>query len=204
MSTTPLNATTNAGWNPMMAPPLQPTPSTELPPEIAVEAKENYDIINIRPYFATLALEQEKLRDGKMMMKIQEVEKLHGQLEAIHDFLNVAKNALNEHAIKGIASDEIDLRQHSATIDKIRPLLASAPYLAKIVENNMPHKKMLETLCEAMTRKIDGVINPKIEKLQDEVTDLREFLNLVMPLLKELMKKYDEHINNIIRLSIPR
>lgn len=197
MSTT-LDATTNAGWNPTLQPPVQDTASNDLPPELAAEAVANYNDINIRPYFAHLALEKEKLQKGQILKKTEEMRALRDNIRNITNFLDKAQHKLMNH--NGKPTAEVGL-EAATEIENLRPLLSKSPEMMKLLDKGAKiTQRELELVCKIVTRKIDNDLAPKIEDLQDDITDIREHLNLILPILKELLKKYDDHISNIIRL----
>ena len=76
------------------------------------------------------------------------------------------------------------------------------PHAAKIIENangSNFKRKELEWLCQMLTREIDSKITPQIDELKDDIFDIMQLLDKILPILKELGKKYDDHIAYIQR-----
>lgn len=196
MSTTHFDPISNAMWNGTMAPLQEETSKKLLSPELEAEAKANYQNCNVHAYIAELVLNEEKVRNGKIHEKLSVLEQRRDDLKSIHAFLEVASGKLSEN------SKTVNFADHSAKVEKIRPLLGELT--GKLLDKNELSRREVETVVEVLTRRQDGEIYPEIEKLQDEVSDISEKLNLILGILKEVSKRYDDHIANIIRGQIPR
>ena len=189
--TAALDGALEAAWNSAQ---IQNTQSNELPEELAIEAKNNYGDINVRPFFAKLAIEQEKLRDGKIGMKNEDMRALRDKLKMITNFLDEANYQLMK-----TNGNEIQMTEHADLLFDMKKMLS--PEAAKIVEkaNGKFQRRELEWLCQMLTRKMDSEIIPEIDELKDEIFDIMQLLDKILPILKELGKKYDDHIAYIQR-----
>lgn len=186
------DTTFDAVWN-GLKPPV--TDSNDLPEALAVESEKHYGEINIRPYFAKLAMEQEKLRDGKILMKNDEMRELRNRLSTITDFLDKANYELMRtqgNKIQMVGPDYADMLLE---IKKILPEHARN----LIGDKSTFDRREIEHLCQVLTRKIDSDITPQIDELKDEIFDIMQLLDKILPTLKELLKRYDDHINYILR-----
>lgn len=181
-----------SGWNTVRST-VQETPPNELPRELEIESKEHYGTMNIRPYFSKLAVEQEKLRDGKILMKNQEVRTLRNQISTITDFLDHAN-----YELKNTHGDQIHMTKHSALLEELKKIVPE--HAAKLIgDRSIFNRREVEMMCQMFTRKIDSDLVPKIDELKDDILDIMQLLDKILPLLKELVKKYDDHITYITR-----
>ncbi len=181
----------DAAWNAAQAP--QGVQSNELPEVLADEAEKHYGDINVRPFFAKLALDQERLRDGKIGMKNEEMRALRNKLSTITDFLDKAN-----YELMNTKSNTIQMTEHAGVLFEMKKMLPE--YASKIIgDRSIFERREVEWLCQILTRKIDSEITPEIDELKDDIFDTMQLLDKILPILKELCKKYDEHINYILR-----
>jgi hypothetical protein len=193
---TALDGALEAAWNSAQT---QNTQSNQLPEELAIEAKNNYGDINVRPFFAKLAMDQEKLRDGKIGMKNEELRTLRNKLSTITDFLDKANYELintNGNTIQMNGDGNANLMFE---IKKILPPNSNALKLIEEANGSKFERRKLEWLCQMFTRQIDSEITPQIDELKDDIFDIMQLLDKILPILKELGKKYDDHIAYIQR-----
>lgn len=169
------------------------TPSSELPEVLAEEAKTSYGDINVRPFFAKLGIDLEAARDNKAGMKLNEVRELRNKLGTITTFLDKAN-----YALKNTTSNDIQLTEHADLLFEVKKMLPE--HASKLIGDRSTFKRHeVEWLCQMFTRKIDTEISPQIDELKDEVFDIMQMFDKILPILKDLLKKYDDHIAYIIR-----
>ena len=184
------NKTMESAWNNPVA---TENDTSKLSPQLDKESKEHYKDINVRPYFAHLAMEQEKLRDGKVLMKNAEIREVRDKIHTITDFLDQAHYAMNTQS-----GDKIVMTEHADLIFRIKGMLPE--HAAKIIGNKSEFsRRELQTLCQMMTRRIDSEYTPQIEALKDDIFDIMQLLDKILPIMKDLCKRYDDHINYINR-----
>ena len=192
------DALMNAAWNEITAPALSAPETNELPPELAAEADQHREEVGVHSYFTKLALDQEKYVHGKIGMKNTEIQALYDQLETITDFLDASNRKLVD--TKG---DEIHMQEHSQLLEKVTALLPEKT--RKLIQNKGIFKRQeLEWICRVFTRHMDTNTTHKIDGLTKDVSDLYKQLEQLIPMLRDLMKRYLDHIQNIIRLSKPQ
>jgi hypothetical protein len=197
------SAYVNNPWNQIN--PLTPTtPATnELPPELVVEAEENVRSVNVRYQMAQLGVAIEQAQEGKIKANNKEVREMRNQLSTISDFLDNA-----HHAMLTTKGDKIEMQQHSKLIEQVVALLPEKTRLLlkdKSGSNTSTfNRKELEWVCQVCTREMDSSITPRINELQDDNHDIMELLTKLLPLLKEIIKKYDDSVSRMIQQAIPR
>lgn len=185
-----LDRTMESAWNNPVA---SENNTSQLSPELDQESKEHYQDINVRPYFAHLAMEQEKLRDGKVLMKNAEIREVRDKIHTITDFLDHA-----HHEMNNTTSDTIVMTEHADLLFRLKGMLPE--HAAKIIGDKSTFtRRELQTLCQMMTRRIDSEYTPQIEALKDDIFDIMQNLDKILPILKDLCKRYDDHINYINR-----
>lgn len=167
--------------------------TTKLPPHLDQESKEHYQDINVRPYFAHLAMEQEKIRDGKVLAKNSEIREVRNKIHTITDFLDHSHYAMNNQT-----GDTIVMTEHADLLFRLKGMLPE--HAAKMLDGKSTFtRRELQTLCQMMTRRIDSEYTPQIEALKDDIFDIMQNLDKILPILKDLCKRYDDHINYINR-----
>ena len=157
-----------------------------LPPELEAVAEKHYSDCNIRPYIARLAIEQEAYRNGKVMSTHQEIVKLRDNFKTITDFLDHVHTQLQN------GGKSVSLEGMSTLTDKLYELLPD-----KRLKGLSLTRQDAEHLSIVLTRKSERDITPQINELTVRATHLLEDLDKILPLLKEIMKAYDDLINRI-------
>lgn len=167
--------------------------ANSLPEVLAAESERHYSDINVRPYFAKLAMDQERLRDGKITMKNEEMRALRDKLTMTTDFLDKAN-----YALMNTRSNTIQMTEHADLLFEMKKMLPE--HAQKLIgDRSTFERREVEWLCQILTRKIDGEITPQIEEIKDEIFDIMQLLDKILPILKELCKRYDDHINYMLR-----
>jgi hypothetical protein len=168
--------------------PVETTLVEQLPPDLEALSDKHYSDCNVRSYFVQIGMAQEQIRDGKLNDKIQELRAQRANLADITKFLDIvnAQTKTNPNA------KEISLTGENELTDR----------LYKILPDERLKKDKLtlieaELLCHAMTRESDQNITPNIQELTTDMTHIIEDLDKILPILKELMKSYDDLINRI-------
>jgi hypothetical protein len=194
MSTTHFNTTQNPLWSNLTTPAPE-KPTNELPPELKAEMEQNYQNCNINAYITDLVLNEESARNGKIRQKLELVEKRRDDLQAIREFLEEASLKLSDG--KATTFNFADLK-NPQNIENIRRLVGGKT--AELFNQPQISRRHLEHIVQVLTRHQDGQLSMDIKKIQDEISDDCEKLNLILGVLKEIGKRYNDHIDNIIRL----
>jgi hypothetical protein len=186
----PPSDTTNAVWTKGS---LEEPQSKELPKVLADESVQNYGTMNVRPLFAKLAVELENRRDGKISMKNQEMRELRNQLSTLTDFLDKAN-----YQMLNTTGDKIHMENDADLLFKIKETL---PEHARnlLGDSSIIERRKLEWLCQMVTRRIDSEVTPKIDEIKDDIVDIMQLLDKMLPILKDLLKKCDDQINYTLR-----
>ena len=161
------------------------SPSNQLPPDLYDLSEKHYGECNVRPYFVKLGMAQEAIRDGKIATSNKELNRLNGQLQTINEFLEEVQGQL----LKG---DKVSLVGKNQLVDELRKILPHA-----LLEKTELTRAEAGLLSHAMTRRSENHISPDIEQLTNDMTHIIEDLDKILPILKELMKSYDDLINRI-------
>ncbi len=161
------------------------TASKQLHADLFELSEKHYGDCNVRPYFVKLGLAQEALRDKKLSASNQELHRLRGQLDTITTFLG----EVQEQLAKG---NEVRLTGKNELTDKLHEILPD-----ERLKKTKLTRSEAELLCHALTRKSENHITPDIEDLSNDMTHIIEDLDKILPILKDLMKAYDDLINRI-------
>lgn len=167
----------------------------ELPAVLEAEAVQHCGEINVRALCGQIGLQLEAARDGKILVKTEEMRALRNKLGSITDFLGEAQKKLAE--VKG---DTIQMvgPEYAALLEDLNKILPekSRELLADPAKLQRRH---IEHLCQMLTRKIDTEIVPQIDELKDAIFDIMQTHDKMLPILRDMMKRYDDHINHINR-----
>jgi hypothetical protein len=161
------------------------SPSNELPTDLYELSEKHYGECNVRPYFVKLGMVQEAIRDKKLTANNKELQHLRGQLDTITTFLGEVQNQLKN-------GNHVDLTGKNELTDKLHEILPD-----KRLKETKLSRSDAELLCHALTRKSENHITPDIEDLTNDMTHIIEDLDKILPILKDLMKAYDDLINRI-------
>jgi hypothetical protein len=161
------------------------SPSNQLPADLYELSEKHYGECNVRPYFVKLGLAQEAIRDGKISMSNKELNRLNGQLQTINEFLEEVEGQL-------LRGNKVNFAGKNQLTDKLYEIL---PH--NLLKKSELTRAEAELLSHAMTRRSENHISPDIEQLTNDMTHIIEDLDKILPILKELMKAYDDLINRI-------
>jgi hypothetical protein len=137
--------------------------------------------------------ESEKNRDSKMVEKNKEITEVRNKISTLTNFLDVAYIAMG-----ATTSDTIQLTEHADLLFTLKGMLPE--HAAKLIGDRTTFsRREVEMLCQMMTRRIDSEYAPQIEELKDDMMDIMQVLDKLLPILKDLLKKEDDHTKYIIR-----
>ncbi len=131
---------------------------------------------------------QEQIRDGKLSDKIHELRAERANLADITTFLDI----INANLKTSPNAKEVYLTGNNELTDRIYKFFPD-----ERLKKDKLTRTEAELLCHAMTRKSDQDITPNIQELTTDMTHIIEDLDKILPILKELMKAYDDLINRI-------
>lgn len=167
--------------------------SNALPPEVEAESRAHYGDINVRPFFAKLAMEQERISNGQIHAKNEEMKELRDKLQLITRFLDRAN-----HAMSTTTSDTIQMTDDADLLVEMKKILPE--HIRNIIGDRSTFTRQeMKWLCEVLTRNIDSDIIPQIDEVKDQIFDIMQLLDKILPILKKLLEQYDAHINYILR-----
>jgi hypothetical protein len=161
------------------------SPSNQLPADLYELSEKHYGECNVRPYFVKLGMAQEAIRDQKLTASNIELKRMRGQLDTITTFLGEVQDQLKK-------GNHVDLTGKNELTDKLHEILPD-----KRLKETKLSRSDAELLCHALTRKSENHITPDIEDLTNDMTHIIEDLDKILPILKDLMKAYDDLINRI-------
>ncbi len=168
--------------------PIEQTLVEQLPPDLEALSEKHYSDCNVRSYFVKIGMAQEQIRDGKLNDKMQELRAQRANLNDITNFLDM----VNAHFKTNPNAKEILLTGENELTDRLYKILPDE----RLKKNNLTRIEA-ELLCHAMTRESDQNITPNIQEITTDMTHIIEDLDKILPILKELMKAYDDLINRI-------
>jgi len=167
--------------------PIEPA-LEQLPPDLEALADKHYSDCNVRSYFVKIGMAQEQMRDGKLNDKMQELRAQRANLNDITTFLDHVNTEIKTNP----NAREISLTGHNELTDRLYKILPD-----ERLKKDKLTRTEAELLCHAMTRKSDQDITPNIQEITTDMTHIIEDLDKILPILKELMKSYDDLINRI-------
>lgn len=168
--------------------PIESTLTEQLPADLEALSEKHYGDSNVRSYFVKIGMAQEQLRDGKLNDKMQELRAQRANLADITKFLDL----VNTHTKTNPNAKEISLTGENELTDRLYQILPD-----ERLKKNTLSRTEAELLCHAMTRESDQNITPNIQEITTDMTHIIEDLDKILPLLKELMKSYDDLIYRI-------
>jgi hypothetical protein len=160
----------------------------QLPSDLQTLSEKNYSDCNVRSYFVKIGLAQEQLRDGKLYEKSHELRQQRTDLADITNFLEIVNTELKTKP----SAKEVYLTGNNELTDRLYKILPD-----ERLKKDKLTRTEAELLCHAMTRHSDQQITPNIQELTTDMTHIIEDLDKILPILKELMKSYDDLINRI-------
>lgn len=160
------------------------TASSDQFTDLETLAEQHYGDCNVRAYFVKIGLAQEELRNDRLTRKSQELRQERKNLGDITQFLELL--GANPHA------KEVSLVGHNELTDRIYQLLPDERL--KKDKLTMIEAQMLS---HALTRHSDQQITVNIQELTTDMTHIIEDMDKILPILKDLMTKYDDLINRI-------
>ena len=167
---------------------VEPASAQQLPPDLEALSEKHYSDCNVRSYFVKIGLAQEQLRDGKLNAKSHELRQERENLDTITKFLDQVNSDLKTNP----TAKEVSLIGHNELTEKLFRLLPDA----RLKQPKLTRTEA-ELLCHALTRYQDQRVTPNIQELTNDMTHIIEDLDKILPILKELMKSYDDLINRI-------
>jgi hypothetical protein len=168
--------------------PIESISVNQLPADLEVLSEKHYSDCNVRSYLVKIGMAQEQLRDGRLNDKNQELRKERANLQTITNFLDKVNSDLRTNP----NAKEVHLAGNHEPIDKLYEILPDA----RLKKEKLTRTEA-ELLCHALTRHSDQQITPNIQELTTDMTHIIEDLDKILPILKELMKSYDDLINRI-------
>jgi hypothetical protein len=160
----------------------------QLPADLQTLSEKHYSDCNVRSYFVKIGLAQEQLRDGKLYDKSHELRQQRANLADITKFLEIVNTELKTKP----NTKEVHLTGNNELTDRLYQILQDERF-----KKDKLTRTEAELLCHAMTRHSDQQITPNIQELTTDMTHIIEDLDKILPILKELMKSYDDLINRI-------
>ena len=160
----------------------------QLPPDLEALAEKHYSDCNVRSYFVKIGLAQEQLRDRKLNEKSHDLRQQRANLQTLTLFMDKVNTDLKTNP----SAKEVQLAGHHELMDKLYEIFPD-----QRLKKDKLTRVEAELLLHALTRHGDQEITPAIQELTNDMTHIIEDLDKILPILKELMKAYDDLINRI-------
>jgi len=160
---------------------------TQLPPDLEALAKKHYSDCNVRAYIVKIGIAQEDLRDGRINAKSQELRQQRANLQTITTFLGKVEEMKSNPNAK-----ELQLAGEHQLMDKLYEIFPD-----QRLKKDKLTRSEAEMLYHAFTRHCDQEIHPNMQELTSDITHIIEDSDKIFPILKELLKAYDDLINRM-------
>jgi hypothetical protein len=183
------------------------TETNDLPPEILEEIDAHADTLsvpeqmkklNMGVELANMGIGLEKATNEKMAAKNKEIAALYENVKLITGFLSAAENEMNTQQ-----GDKINMHNHTQKIGQIKELLPDAT--KKLIKTDSTYnRKELLWLCSVFLRHKDTDIAPQIERKTKEQTDIYKNVEQIMPMIRDILKKWLDLQERMVGKQIPR
>jgi hypothetical protein len=179
-----------------------------LPNEILDEIDAHADTLDVVQQGKKLSMGMEIVNMGlglegamnaKLAAKNKELEPLYENVKLITEFLDHAEYAMNN--TKG---DQINMQEHSALLEKVRPLIPERTRKLIPFNKGTYHRKELTWMCNVFLRHKDTEISTQIDRKTKEATDIYKNLEQSIPMLKDILKRWLDLQERMVGKQIPR